>query len=52
MLDAYVDSFFDIAIADAFVDYNTDCGFSDVVDDASLAVINFVGHSKGWLGDV
>ena len=50
MLDADVDTLFDIAIADALVDDDADGGFSDVVDDAGFAVVDFMGHAVELLG--
>ena len=43
-----VDSLLHEAVADPFVEDDADGGFGDVVDDASFAVVNLVGHAVGW----
>ena len=43
MLNADVDTLLDIAVADLPVEDDADGGFSDVVYDASLTVVDFVG---------
>ena len=45
MLDADIDSLFDISVTDSFVDYDPDGGFGHVVDDSGFAMVDFVGHS-------
>ena len=45
MLDADIDSLFDVSVTNSFVDYHTDGGFGHVVDDSGFAVVNFVGHA-------
>ena len=45
MLDADIDSLFDITVTDSFVDYDADSGFGYVVDDTGFAVVDFVGHA-------
>ena len=45
MLDADVDSLFDIAVADSLVDDYAHRSLGHIVDDTSLAMINLVGHS-------
>lgn len=45
MLGADVDSFFDVAVANTFVNDDADSGFSDIVDNARLAVIDLAWHS-------
>ena len=46
VLDADVNTLLDIAIADLSVEDDTDSGFSNVVDDTSLAVVDLVGHAE------
>lgn len=46
MLDADIDPFFDIPIADALVYDDTHSRLCDVVDHSSLAMVDFVRHSK------
>ena len=55
MLNADVDTLLDIAVADLPIEDDADGGFGDVVYDASLTVVDFVGLwgvSTGavWLG--
>ena len=45
VLDPDVDSLFDVAVADLLVTYYADRGLGNVVDDASLAVVDFVRHA-------
>lgn len=45
MLDPDADTLLNVAVADFLVDDYTDGGTGDVVDYASLAVIDFVGHA-------
>ena len=45
MLDADIDSLFDVSVTNSFVDYDTDGGFGHVVDDSGFAVVDFVGHA-------
>ena len=47
MFSANVDSFFDVPVADAFVDDDTNSGFGYVVDDAGFAVVDLVRHAEG-----
>ncbi len=49
MLNAHVDTLFDIAVTDALVDDDTDGGFGHVVDDTSFAVVDFVRHAVNML---
>ena len=49
MLNPHVDTLFDVAVADAFVDDDTDGGFGYVVDNTSFAVVDFVGHAMKML---
>ena len=46
MLDSDVDAFLDVAVTDLSVEDDADCGFCDVVDDACLAVVDFVWLSR------
>lgn len=39
-LDANVDALLDVAVANLSVDNHTNCGLRDVVDDASLAMVD------------
>jgi hypothetical protein len=46
VFDADVNTLLDIAIADLLVEDDTDSGFSNVVNDTSLAVVDLVGHAE------
>ena len=50
MLDADVDSLFDIAVTDPLVDYYSDSALCHVVDNTRLAMVDFVGHAVQNLG--
>ena len=45
MFDSDVDSLLNVAVAYFLVDDNANSGAGDVVDDASLAMVYFVGHA-------
>lgn len=45
MLDSEVDALLDVPVLDLLVDDDADCAPSDVIDDTSLAVVNFMGHA-------
>ena len=44
MLDSNVDSLLNVPVTNSLVDYDAHCGFGDIIDDASLAVVDFVRH--------
>ena len=44
MFDADINTLLNVAITDALVDNHPDSGFCDVVDNACLAMVDFVGH--------
>lgn len=43
MLDLEVDALLDVAVLDLLVEDDTDCGFRNVIDNSSLAIVAFVG---------
>jgi len=45
VLDSQVDSLLDVPVLDLLVDDDTDSTFRNVVDDASLSVVNLVWHT-------
>ena len=45
MLDADVDSLFDVSITDSLVYYDADGGFGDIVDNTGFAMVDFVRHA-------
>lgn len=49
MFDSKIDSLFDIPMLDLLVNDYTDCTLGNVVDDTSLAVIDFVRHTADVL---
>lgn len=46
MLNPDIDSLFDVAISHSLVNNDAHRRFSDVVYDARLAVVDFMGHAK------
>jgi len=45
VLDSEVNSLFDVSVLDLLVDDDTNRALRNVVDDASLSVVNLMGHS-------
>ena len=45
MLQPHIHSLLDVSVSDLLVENHPDRGFRDVVDDARLAVVDFVGHA-------
>lgn len=45
MLDADIDSFFDVSVADSLVYDDADSGFRDIVNHTGFAMVDFVGHA-------
>ena len=45
MFDSDVDALLDVAVTHFLVDDDADSGAGDVVDDAGLAMVHFVGHA-------
>lgn len=45
MLNSEVDSLLDVSVFDLLVDDDTDCALCDIVDDASLSVVDLGGIS-------
>ena len=45
MLDADIDSLFDVSITDPLVDDDADGRFGNIVNDTSFAMVDFVGHA-------
>ena len=45
MLDADIDSLFNVSITDALVYYDADGGFGDIVYNTGFAMVDFVGHA-------
>ena len=50
MLNADIDSLFDIAVADPLVYYYPDGALGHIVDNTRLAMVDFVGHAVQNLG--
>ena len=49
VLDADADALLEVAVVDALVEEDTDRRLGDVVDDTSLAMVNFVRHAVEYL---
>lgn len=45
MLDADVDALLNVSVANSLVDYDSHCGFGDIVNDAGFTVVDFVWHA-------
>lgn len=45
MLDAHINTLFNVAVTNALVNNDADGGFGDVVDYAGFTVVDFVGHA-------
>lgn len=46
MLDPNIDSLFDIPVSHTFVDDDSNSGFRYIIDDARLAMVDFMGHTN------